>query len=181
MDNVSSDGTWETLQHYAASDSVIAVRQLLLGTARHVIDGDIASGEILVFVDADTLIEPDCLSRIVDHCRIDGIEGGIIRLAGFELTFRTSARDYPGISSGGKSPDGWAIASSRQQDTIRDSSAIGWSGGSLSQQLLSSHAHVLRFTVVENSGTLADQVRRRRLSTYQADAAPGVAAGSIES
>jgi glycosyltransferase involved in cell wall biosynthesis len=90
VDNVSSDGTWETLQQYTASDGVIAVRQDLLGAARARNYGrGYASGEILVFVDADTWIEPDCLPRIVDHCRIDGIEGGIIRLAGSDGGLRS--------------------------------------------------------------------------------------------
>ena len=39
---------------------------------------------------------------------------------------------------------------------------------------------VLSFNVVKNSGTLADQVGRRRLSTSQADAARDAAAGSLE-
>jgi glycosyltransferase involved in cell wall biosynthesis len=88
-DNASSDGTWATLQQYAASDGVIAVHQDLLGAARARNHGRrFASGEILVFVDADTWIEPDCLPRIIDHCRIDGIEGGIIRLAGSDTGLR---------------------------------------------------------------------------------------------
>lgn len=83
VDNASSDGTWETLQHYSASDGVIAIRHDLPGAARARNHGRrCASGEILVFVDADTRIEPDCLSRIVDHCRSAGIEAGITRLAG---------------------------------------------------------------------------------------------------
>ena len=45
---------------------------------------------------------------------------------------------------------------------------VAWSGG-LIIATVSSHAHC--FTVVENSGTLAGQVRRRRFSTFQADAA----------
>jgi glycosyltransferase involved in cell wall biosynthesis len=83
VDNASTDGTWETLGRYTADHGVIAVRQGLLGAARARNYGRrYASGEILVFVDADTWIEPDCLVRIVDHCRSDGIEGGIVRLAG---------------------------------------------------------------------------------------------------
>jgi glycosyltransferase involved in cell wall biosynthesis len=84
VDNVSSDGTWEMVQQYTASEGVIAIREELLGAARARNHGRRhASGEILVFVDADTWIEPDCLSRIVDHCRVDGIDGGIVRLEGF--------------------------------------------------------------------------------------------------
>lgn len=82
VDNGSSDGTWQTLQQYAAIDGVIAICHEQLGAARARNYGRrFANGEILVFVDADTWIEPDCLRRIVDHCNNDGIEGGIIRLA----------------------------------------------------------------------------------------------------
>jgi len=49
----------------------------------------------------------------------------------------------------------------------------------LSQMLISSR-DVLSFNVVKNSGTLADQVGRRGLSTSQADAARDAAAGSLE-
>lgn len=83
VDNASSDGTWETLQHFAATDGVIAVRHNMLGAARARNCGrQIASGEILVFVDADTWIERDCLLRIVDHCRVRSVDAGITRLAG---------------------------------------------------------------------------------------------------
>lgn len=82
VDNASSDGTWETLQQYSANEGVIAVRHDQLGAARARNHGrKYATGEILVFVDADTWIEPDCLLRIVNHCRINGIEAGITRLA----------------------------------------------------------------------------------------------------
>jgi glycosyltransferase involved in cell wall biosynthesis len=90
VDNDSSDGTWETLQQYMASDGVIAVRHAFPGAARARNYGrGYASGEILVFVDADTWIEPDCLLRIVDHCELGGIEAGIIRLAGFDGGLRS--------------------------------------------------------------------------------------------
>jgi glycosyltransferase involved in cell wall biosynthesis len=85
VDNGSSDGTWATLQLFAASDGVIAVRHDQPGAARARNHGrQFASGEVLVFIDADTRIEPDCLTRIVGHCRHGGIEAGISRLAGIE-------------------------------------------------------------------------------------------------
>ncbi|HVW00308.1 MAG TPA: glycosyltransferase [Planctomycetaceae bacterium] len=85
VDNASTDGTWETLQAYAGREEVRAVRLALLGAARARNAGRChARGELLVFIDADTRIEADCLRRIVDHHRRDGIEAGIIRLAGSE-------------------------------------------------------------------------------------------------
>lgn len=89
VDNGSSDGTWATLQLFAANDGVIAVRHDLPGAARARNHGrQFASGEVLVFVDADTRIEPDCLARIADHCWNGGIEAGISRLAGIEEGLR---------------------------------------------------------------------------------------------
>ncbi|WP_010586840.1 glycosyltransferase family 2 protein [Schlesneria paludicola] len=83
VDNASTDGTWETLQQFSVRDGVVAVCHQALGAARARNHGrGNATGEILVFVDADTWIESDCLRRIVDHCHRDGKEAGIIRLAG---------------------------------------------------------------------------------------------------
>lgn len=83
VDNASTDGTWETLQRFAANEEVIAVCHPALGAARARNRGrQHATGNILVFVDADTWIESDCLCRIVDHCHLDGKLAGMIRLAG---------------------------------------------------------------------------------------------------
>ena len=85
VDNASTDGTWEVLQGYAESEGLRAVRLDRLGAARARNAGRChASGDLLVFIDADTRIEADCLRRIVEHHRRAGIEAGIIRLAGAE-------------------------------------------------------------------------------------------------
>src|SRR5271163_1826824 len=85
------------------------------------------------------------------------------------LTFRTSAHDYPGISSGGKS-FGWVGDRERvgRRTTLATCERSGSQAARSSQRLLSSHAHSLRFTVVETGCMLAGQVKRRNLSTYQA-------------
>ena len=85
IDNASSDRSWETVQQFAARDGVIVIRHDELGAARARNHGRrMAVGKILVFIDADTWIEADCLARIVNHCQDDGVEAGIIRLAGSE-------------------------------------------------------------------------------------------------
>ena len=85
VDNASTDGTWEILQQYANEDRIKAIQLDQLGAARARNLGRVhASGRILVFVDADTQVSPDCLQRIVEHCDDRGIEAGITRLAGLE-------------------------------------------------------------------------------------------------
>lgn len=85
VDNASSDGTWAAIERYARSDDIVALRLETLGAARARNHGrNVATGEILVFIDADTRIDPDCLSRIINHCDDHHMEAGITRLAGFE-------------------------------------------------------------------------------------------------
>ena len=89
VDNASSDGTWEILQRYAANRQITALQLNRLGAARARNHGRThANGRILVFVDADTQVSPDCLHRIVEHCDHRGMEAGITRLAGLEGGFR---------------------------------------------------------------------------------------------
>ena len=89
VDNASTDGTWELLTQFASSDGVKTVRHDQLGAARARNRGrEIAGGQILVFIDADTWIEPDCLPRIVELCRVHGFEAGIIRLKGSDGGWR---------------------------------------------------------------------------------------------
>lgn len=85
VDNASSDGTWEILNQYTKHPEIVCLQLDQLGAARARNHGRaIASGRILVFVDADTHVPPNCLQRIVEHCQLSGIEAGITRLAGLE-------------------------------------------------------------------------------------------------
>ena len=85
VDNDSGDGTWDILQCYAADHGVSVLRLDQLGAARARNHGRRhATGRILVFLDADTHVAPDCLQRIVAHCEQGGIEAGITRLAGLD-------------------------------------------------------------------------------------------------
>jgi glycosyltransferase involved in cell wall biosynthesis len=85
VDNASTDGTGDILDRYAADRGVLALRLDRLGAARARNHGRAnASGRILVFVDADTQIPPECLQRIVEHCEESGVEAGITRLAGLD-------------------------------------------------------------------------------------------------
>lgn len=84
VDNASSDGTWEILQEYSRCHPVRAYRLDQLGAARARNFGrQYASGRVLVFLDADTQIPADTLTRIARHCEL-GIEAGITRLVGLE-------------------------------------------------------------------------------------------------
>ncbi len=84
VDNVSTDGTWNILEQYAASRGIVIRRLDILGAARARNHGRAsATGQLLVFVDADTHVPPDCLQRIVQHYE-RGIEAGITRLAALD-------------------------------------------------------------------------------------------------
>ncbi len=90
VDNASTDGTWDILQRYVNEGLIRAIQLNQLGAARARNHGRVhAYGEILVFVDADTQVSPDCLQRIVEHCDHRGIEAGITRLAGLEGGLRS--------------------------------------------------------------------------------------------
>lgn len=89
VDNGSTDGTWEILQKYAVTRQVIAIQLDQPGAARARNHGRArANGRILVFVDADTHVAPDCFCRIVEHCDVRGIEAGITRLAALDGDMR---------------------------------------------------------------------------------------------
>jgi glycosyltransferase involved in cell wall biosynthesis len=85
VDNASTDATWDILQQYADNGQIKALHLDRLGAARARNHGRTnANGQILVFIDADTVVTSDCLQRIVEHCDIRGIEAGITRLAGLD-------------------------------------------------------------------------------------------------
>jgi glycosyltransferase involved in cell wall biosynthesis len=88
VDNASTDGTWEILQVLESESIVRAVRLDELGAARARNHGRrTARGNMLVFVDADTWIPSNALSRIVEHGRSNKA-AGITRLAGIDEDLR---------------------------------------------------------------------------------------------
>jgi glycosyltransferase involved in cell wall biosynthesis len=89
VDNQSSDGTGALVLPYTWSGQVrlISCRQLGSASARNT-GARHAHGSILVFVDADTLIPPESLKRIVHHCTVDRVLAGITRLAPREPGWR---------------------------------------------------------------------------------------------
>ncbi|MCY2962394.1 MAG: glycosyltransferase [Planctomycetota bacterium] len=89
VDNESDDGTWPLLEHYAAQRAVRPVRFSARGAARARNHGRRhAHGRILVFVDADTQIPVEAISRMVTHCDSGEKEAGITALAGLDGGFR---------------------------------------------------------------------------------------------
>lgn len=92
VDNASSDGTEHVLRQYSAQAGVRSclLQRLGAGRARN-FGRDQALGRVLVFLDADTQISPDSLTRIVKHCEQGGIQAGITRLDGLEGGLRSRA------------------------------------------------------------------------------------------
>ena len=91
VDNASSDGTSEIICEYAKKKHSVRTYQLTcLGAARARNFGrKQASGRILVFLDADTHVPANALTRIVSHCEERGIEAGITRLEGLDGGLRS--------------------------------------------------------------------------------------------
>ncbi|MBM4074373.1 MAG: glycosyltransferase [Planctomycetes bacterium] len=89
VDNDSCDHTVSIVSEFVERSEVRLIHAEVLGAARARNRGRIsARGEILVFIDADTLIEPDCLPRIVSHCASNQIKAGIVRLRGINEGWR---------------------------------------------------------------------------------------------
>src|SRR5262245_49657469 len=85
VDNHSTDGTWKLLQDYAGQFGIRPVQFAALGAARARNHGrKHARGRVLVFIDADTHIPVEALSRIMDHCDEGHKQAGISRLASLE-------------------------------------------------------------------------------------------------
>lgn len=85
VDNDSSDGTPDILGLYAGSAGVRAVICMPRGAAHaRNVGARLASGQILVFLDADTHLPPEAIRRIATHCGVDGYEAGITRLGALD-------------------------------------------------------------------------------------------------
>lgn len=89
VDNQSTDGTPEVLARYSRFHGVHHVRLPDLGAARARNFGRrIARGRVLVFVDADTHVPRDAITKIVDLCERDQKSAGITRLAALDGHWR---------------------------------------------------------------------------------------------
>jgi glycosyltransferase involved in cell wall biosynthesis len=89
VDNFSTDGTWALVQNFTLEHGIRSVRLSALGAAKARNYGrQIATGRILVFVDADTHLPADALLRILNWCDREGKQGGITRLAGLDGGFK---------------------------------------------------------------------------------------------
>lgn len=85
VDNASTDATRAIVQHYCQRCGVRLLDCPVPGISRTRNRGAAhARGRILVFVDADTLMSPDTLSRIAHLCDEQGYLAGITRLVSLE-------------------------------------------------------------------------------------------------
>lgn len=89
VDNDSSDRTREVAASY---DGVTVLASSRRGAACARNDGARqARGRVLVFVDADTLIPPDAIGRVVELCERQGVGAGISPLAARDGGARAAA------------------------------------------------------------------------------------------
>ena len=104
VDNMSTDGTASVVRDRGAARGVQVVQceRLKAPCARN-FGVTRASGRVLVFVDADTIIPANALVRVLDLCDQRGYECGLFRLASLEggvraflwWTFWGFARSFP--------------------------------------------------------------------------------------
>ena len=85
VDNASSDRTAMVLEPFVAENGVTLVccGEVKAPIARN-LGASLANGRILVFVDADTVMPADTLSRVLWLCDGEGYQGGFTRLASLE-------------------------------------------------------------------------------------------------
>jgi glycosyltransferase involved in cell wall biosynthesis len=89
VDNQSTDRTRERLQKHEDTGMIKMVSLQTLGAARARNAGRQHSrGEVLVFIDADTLVPIDALYRIMIHCRDRQLAAGITALGQLEAGVR---------------------------------------------------------------------------------------------
>jgi glycosyltransferase involved in cell wall biosynthesis len=84
VDNQSSDQTAAIVATYAEHGVRLLACDILTAPAARNLGACHATGSILVFVDADTLMPPDGLLRIVAHCERLGFAAGLSRLVSLE-------------------------------------------------------------------------------------------------
>ncbi len=86
VDGDSSDRTRDVAEVYA--DIVVTQNRKGIGGARK--DGaDVASGDVLVFTDADTLHRPEWLRTIIDNLLVEGYDASTGPILFFERTLRS--------------------------------------------------------------------------------------------
>jgi glycosyltransferase involved in cell wall biosynthesis len=85
VDNASDDGTANALARHAALGSVRVATCEPRGAARaRNVGARLASGRVLVFLDADTQLPPEALVRIAELVEERGYEAGITRLGALD-------------------------------------------------------------------------------------------------
>ncbi len=90
IDDGSTDNSWEIIETYSQRDDRIrAVRQTNLGGGAARNKGiEMASGEYLIFLDSDDLLDINCLSRRIENAQKDGDgDGWVFPLLPFEGAF----------------------------------------------------------------------------------------------
>lgn len=85
VDNASTDGTAAVLAQFVEQNGVklVCCGEVKAPIARN-LGASLASGRILMFLDADTVMPADTLSRVLWLCDGEGYQGGFTRLASLE-------------------------------------------------------------------------------------------------
>lgn len=84
VDSASSDGTAELAHSFAATGFVRVAVCRKPGAARaRNLGAQLAAGDLLVFVDADTHVPPDAFARVLDHSH-NGFDGGLAQFAALD-------------------------------------------------------------------------------------------------
>jgi glycosyltransferase involved in cell wall biosynthesis/SAM-dependent methyltransferase len=85
VDNCSTDRTCDIVEFYADSAGVRAATCVQRGAARsRNLGAELASGQILIFLDADTHLPLEAIRRIATLCWEHGYEAGITRLGALD-------------------------------------------------------------------------------------------------
>jgi glycosyltransferase involved in cell wall biosynthesis len=88
VDNCSTDRTCDIVELYADSAGVRTATCVPRGAAHsRNVGAALASGQILIFLDADTHLPPEAISRIATLCWEHGYEAGISRLGALDGTW----------------------------------------------------------------------------------------------
>jgi glycosyltransferase involved in cell wall biosynthesis len=103
VDNMSTDGTAAAVRDRGAQGVRIVQCERLKAPCARNFGAERAAGRILVFVDADTIVPPNALARVLELCDRGGYECGLFRLASLEggaraflwWTFWGFARSFP--------------------------------------------------------------------------------------